>query len=78
MRAAKRLVVAVVAVALLPGRGNAQRQATSTPLDPVRIGPHIGYNFDADALNLGLQVTMPLVCEIVPCVVRVASAFMVP
>jgi len=64
VRAAKRLMVAVVAVALVPGRGDAQQRATYAPLDPIRIGPHIGYNFDADALNLGLQATMPLTTEV--------------
>jgi hypothetical protein len=54
----------VAAVTLSAGRLDAQRRATYTPLDPIRIGPHIGYNFDADALNLGLQVTMPLTTEV--------------
>lgn len=63
MRAVKRLVVAATAVALQAAGLNAQRPAY-TPLDPVRVGPHIGYNFDADALNLGLQATMPLTPQV--------------
>jgi hypothetical protein len=60
----RRTFVVIVAGVLLAGSAQAQRRtargAAWTPLDPVRLGPHIGYNFDADALLLGAQLTMPL------------------
>ena len=45
--------VLLVAGMLLTGALQAQ-------LEPVRLGPHFGYNFDADALTLGAQVTLPI------------------
>ena len=33
---------------------------TYTPIDPIRIGGHVGYNFDAEDFALGAQATMPL------------------
>jgi hypothetical protein len=55
--------IAVIGL-LLAGSVAAQRRTArgtaNTSLEPVRIGPHLGYNFDADALLLGVQATMPL------------------
>jgi hypothetical protein len=60
----RKTVVVLLAGGLMATSAQAQRRAASggvyTPLDPVRLGPHIGYNFDADALLLGVQLTMPL------------------
>ena len=53
--------VLLVAGLLLTGALQAQRRTTrGGSLEPVRLGPHIGYNFDADALTLGAQVTLPI------------------
>lgn len=53
--------VLLVAGLLLTGVLQAQRGTTrGSSFEPVRLGPHIGYNFDADALTLGAQVTLPL------------------
>lgn len=60
----RRSLVVLLAGVLLAGSAQAQRRTVRggayAPLDPVRLGPHIGYNFDADALLLGAQLTMPL------------------
>lgn len=64
MRGVQRLAVVVAAVAFAGTRLAAQRGASPTPLDPARVGPHMGYNFDADALNLGLQATLPLTQQV--------------
>lgn len=46
-------------VALLMAHGvDAQRRART--LDPARVGLHLGYNFDADGLVVGVQATLPL------------------
>jgi hypothetical protein len=53
---------ALLAVALPAGaqrRPAARRAAAATPRSP-RLGPHIGYNFDAEAVLLGAQATFPL------------------
>lgn len=60
VRAAARqsVTVAVVAAgAFLPAT---MAVAQGRSLDPARMGPHAGYNFDADALTLGAQVILPL------------------
>ena len=62
MRAVQRLVV-VVAVVLAAARLDGQRRGAVT-LDPARIGPHLGYNFDAQALALGVQATFPLTYQV--------------
>jgi len=53
-------VVGLLLTSSLEAQRRTARGAAYSPLDPVRIGPHIGYNFDADALLLGVQATMPL------------------
>ena len=63
MRDVRRLVV-VVAVVLAAARLDAQRGGGYAPLDPARVGPHLGYNFDAQALDLGLQATLPLTPQV--------------
>lgn len=65
MSAGRRRTIGLAVVGLLLTSGlDAQRRTArgtaTTPLDPVRLGPHLGYNFDADALLLGVQATMPL------------------
>ncbi len=45
-------------------RLDAQRRGASAALDPARVGPHLGYNFDAQALDLGLQATLPLTTQV--------------
>lgn len=51
---------AVMAVVIAGASGAARAAAQRRTIDPARMGPHIGYNFDADALTLGTQVTLPL------------------
>lgn len=61
MRATLALAVAGV---VLAGGAQAQRRTASggtyTPIDPIRIGAHAGYNFDVEQLVLGAQATMPI------------------
>ena len=64
MRSVLRLAVVVAGVALAGRPLGAQRRGSPAPLDPARIGPHAGYNFDADALNLGLQATLPVTQQV--------------
>jgi len=56
--------VLVAAGLLLTGTVRGQQRTGQggqwTPLDPVRFGPHLGYNFDAQALALGAQETLPI------------------
>lgn len=63
-----RMTAGVAIVVVLAGTAQAQRaparRAGYTPLDPVRVGPHFGYSFDADALILGLQATLPLTSRV--------------
>ena len=60
-----RLLIAALALALLaPASAEAQRRrgtrrAAADAYAP-RFGPHIGYNFDADAWLVGAQVSWPL------------------
>jgi hypothetical protein len=54
------LIVGVLLARGLEAQRRTARGGVYTPLDPVRVGPHLGYNFDADALLLGVQATMPL------------------
>jgi hypothetical protein len=63
VRDVQRLVVVAV-MALAAARLDGQRRGASAPIDPVRVGPHLGYNFDADALVLGLQATVPLTGQV--------------
>jgi hypothetical protein len=58
-----RVAVALVLVATLASQADAQRRtrrraAAATP--GPSYGPHIGYNFDADALLIGAQVAWPI------------------
>ncbi len=64
MRSVQRLVVVVAMVVHTAARLAAQRRGGSTPLDPVRVGPHLGYNFDAQAVGLGVQATLPLTTQV--------------
>jgi hypothetical protein len=50
----------MVGLILVGGLG-AQRRGT---LDAPRIGPHLGYNFDAEALVLGVQASLPLTARL--------------
>lgn len=50
----------VMAILGLAGTAQAQRRTGRGVLDPPRVGPHLGYNFDADALTVGVQATLPL------------------
>ena len=64
MRDVLRLAVVASVVVLAAARLDAQRRGASTALEPARVGPHLGYNFDAQALNLGLQATLPLTYQV--------------
>jgi hypothetical protein len=59
-------VVAVAVVVVVAGAFPAARAAAAQrrTLDRARMGPHIGYNFDADALTLGAQMTLPLLRQL--------------
>ncbi len=46
---------------LLAGGLEAQRRGS---LDAPRVGPHLGYNFDADALVIGVQASLPLTARL--------------
>jgi len=64
VRDVQRLMVVVAVVVLAAARLDAQRRGGNAPLDPARVGPHLGYNFDAQALDLGLQATLPLTQQV--------------
>lgn len=64
MRDVQRLAVVVAVAVLVVSRLDAQRRAAAPSLEPARVGPHLGYNFDAQALNLGLQATFPLTGQV--------------
>jgi len=52
--------IAVLAVAL-PGIGHAQRRVVRAPItESPQIGGHVGYNFDADHLFVGVQGSIPV------------------
>jgi hypothetical protein len=64
----KRTIGCLAIAVLLAGTAQAQRRPTrstaSSALDPVRIGPHFGYSFDASALILGVQATLPVTSRV--------------
>lgn len=62
MRQWHRAVVLLMVALFLAGAAEAQRR-TGT-LDRPRVGPHLGYNFDADALTLGVQATLPVTARV--------------
>jgi hypothetical protein len=64
VRDVQRLAVVVGVVVFVATRLDAQRRGGAAPLDPPRLGPHLGYNFDAAALSLGLQATLPLTYQV--------------
>lgn len=57
------MVLLTVVATLLARGADAQRRAAGG-LDAARVGPHLGYNFDADALTLGVQATLPLTARV--------------
>jgi len=61
---AYRVVLVTMAALLAAGPGDAQRRGLAGGLDPARVGPHLGYNFDADALTIGVQATLPLTARV--------------
>lgn len=61
MRVWHRAFLLAMVVLLLAGAAEAQRRGA---LDRPRVGPHLGYNFDADALTLGVQATLPVTARI--------------
>lgn len=61
MRGMMRWWIVMMALVVLPAaRAAAQRSRPGGGLAPSRMGPHIGHNFDAGALVLGAQLTLPL------------------
>jgi len=65
MRQWHRASFLVVAALLLAHVADAQRRTgLGGLLDPPRVGAHLGYNFDADALTIGVQATLPLTTRI--------------
>ena len=61
MRWWPRGCVLLWSVMLVGEAAAAQRRAL---LDRPRVGPHLGYNFDADALTLGVQATLPVTTRV--------------
>lgn len=57
----RTILLAIVALLLA---GAAEAQGRSRMLDRPRVGPHLGYNFDADALTLGVQATLPVTMRV--------------
>lgn len=59
-----RVLVAVLLLTLVAQSADAQRRSRRRPGAAVasgpQYGPHLGYNFDADALVLGAQVAWPI------------------
>lgn len=59
-----RTLALVMAGLALAGAAQAQQRTASggtyTAIDPIRIGGHAGYNFDAQDFILGAQATLPL------------------
>ncbi len=53
-----RTIMLMMVGLVMAGTAAAQRRART--VDPARVGPHAGYHFDADALTLGLQASLPL------------------
>lgn len=61
MRGMMRRWIVMVALVVLPAvPAAAQRRGAGGGLAPSRMGPHLGHNFDAEALALGAQLTLPL------------------
>jgi hypothetical protein len=58
--AAMRWVLLVGSAGVWVASAAAAQRSTGGRLDPPRVGPHIGYNFDAEALVLGTQLTLPI------------------
>ena len=62
-RTASRVVLVVLLLVLAASTADAQRRrrpaAVGVSTTP-RFGPHIGYNFDAEALLVGAQLTWPI------------------
>jgi hypothetical protein len=54
-----RVTLVVLLLAVTASTADAQRRRSVAAPGP-RYGPHLGYNFDADALLLGAQVSWPL------------------
>ena len=59
----RTFLLATVAT-LLAGAADAQRRTGGGTLDRPRVGPHVGYNFDAVALTVGVQATLPLTARV--------------
>ncbi|MGH7539302.1 MAG: hypothetical protein ACREMF_11760 [Gemmatimonadales bacterium] len=55
----RRGIVAGAVGMVLAGALQAQRRSY-VPLEPARVGPHLGYHFDVDGLVLGVQATLPI------------------
>ena len=68
MAVTRRAWTIAVAGGLLAAPAQSQQRTMAGgrwgPIDPARLGPHLGYNFDADALALGAQVTLPITRQI--------------
>ncbi len=54
------LVAAVASTADAQGRGRGRGRGRAVGVAGPRYGPHIGYNFDADALLIGAQLAWPI------------------
>jgi hypothetical protein len=60
MRNLVRFGIPLVALVALTSVGEAQRQARTVTRHRPHIGPHIGYDFDAEAVLLGAQFSAPI------------------
>lgn len=56
-------LLAMVAM-VLAGAADAQRRTGGGALDRPRVGPHLGYNLDVDALTVGVQATLPVTTRV--------------
>jgi len=54
-----RVLLVLLLLALTASAADAQRRRVATASGP-RYGPHLGYNFDAEALLLGAQLSWPI------------------
>ena len=64
MRAWRRAFLLGIVALIQVDAVDAQRSGRGGLLDPPRVGPHLGYNFDADALTVGVQATLPVTSRV--------------
>lgn len=58
------LVVLLLAVAASTGEAQRRRRRAFVPASGLRVGPHLGYNFDVDELLIGAQLSWPIMPQL--------------